>query len=159
MSVQFISARVFRSLVAVLFLSTVGCSPTAEEAAAPGETAANAPPIESTVEPTADPTVITPVALAERIEAGDGPLVLDVRSPDEFAGGHIPGAVNIPHDQLSDRIAELPVGPEGEVIVHCQRGHRASEAEEILRAAGFSKVIDLEGHFESWQESELPEEK
>ena len=50
---------------------------------------------------------IAPEELAARVEAGQAPLVLDVRSREEFASGHVPGALNIPYDELPARTAEL----------------------------------------------------
>jgi rhodanese-related sulfurtransferase len=101
---------------------------------------------------------ISPQELADRIEAGEAPLVLDVRSEEEFAEGHIPGAVHIPHDQLEARLAELSITKDDEVVVHCQGGRRAELCQNVLRDAGFTKVLDLEGHFGEWQKLELPEE-
>jgi len=97
-------------------------------------------------------------ALAERIAADDAPVVLDVRTPDEYAAGHIPGAVNIPHDELRDRIGELGADRDAEIVVHCQSGGRAAAAEEILHEAGFVQVIDLEGHMQAWKDGGNPVE-
>jgi rhodanese-related sulfurtransferase len=101
---------------------------------------------------------IAPAALAQRIAAGDAPVVLDVRTPEEYAAGHIPGAVNIPHDQLRDRVAELGADPGAEIVVHCQSGRRASMAEDVLHGAGFTNVVDLEGHMAAWKEGGHPVE-
>src|SRR5262245_38095498 len=61
-----------------------------------------------------------------------GARLLDVRSPGEYAGGHLPGAVNIPVDEIERRLAE--VGPrDGELILYCRSGHRSGRAAEILR--------------------------
>lgn len=94
--------------------------------------------------------------LAQRIEAGDAPLVLDVRTPEEYASGHIPGAVNIPFDQLAGRMDELKAGKSDEIVVHCQSGRRAAMAEKTLAAAGYTDVRDLEGHMKRWKEAGLP---
>lgn len=96
--------------------------------------------------------------LARRIEAGSAPLVLDVRSEEEYARGHIPGSLNIPHDELPDRLGELPIVKSEEVVVHCQSGRRAAAAEATLRADGYSNVRDLTGHWQGWQEAGLPTE-
>jgi rhodanese-related sulfurtransferase len=77
-----------------------------------------------------------------------GARLLDVRSPEEYAGGHLPGAVNIPVQQLDHRLAE--VGPrDGELIVYCRSGHRSARATEILRQNGFTKVHNL-GPMTAW---------
>lgn len=99
---------------------------------------------------------ITPDALAQRIEAGDPPLILDVRSEAEFAAGHIPGAINIPHDQVAERLGELPSDPGTEIVVHCQSGKRAALAEDVLGKAGYENVRDLEGHWAGWSAAQRP---
>lgn len=77
-----------------------------------------------------------------------GALLLDVRSPAEFAGGHIDGARNIPVDQLAGRLAE--VGPKDKaVVVYCRSGARSSSATQVLRSAGYTQVYDL-GPMSAW---------
>jgi phage shock protein E len=79
---------------------------------------------------------------------GAGARLLDVRSPAEYAGGHLPGAVNIPVQELDRRLAE--VGPrDRELIVYCRSGHRSTRAAEILRQHGFTKVHNL-GPMTAW---------
>jgi len=98
---------------------------------------------------------ISPARLAERIGAGSAPLILDVRTRAEYRQGHIPGAVNIPHDELRARMAELPIARSDEVVVHCQRGGRARLAEAALRQGGYSNVRDLSGHWQAWRAAGL----
>jgi rhodanese-related sulfurtransferase len=88
--------------------------------------------------------------LAERIARGDAPLILDVRTPAEFAEGHLPGAINIPHDELTGRLDELGVERDAEVVVYCRTGRRAGLAESVLVETGFSNVHDLKGHWRDW---------
>ena len=77
-----------------------------------------------------------------------GARLLDVRSPEEYAGGHLPGAVNIPVQELDRRMAE--VGPrDGEVVLYCRSGSRSARATEMLRRHGFSKVHNL-GPMTAW---------
>ncbi len=99
---------------------------------------------------------IAPDELAARIAAGDGPFVLDVRTAEEFAGGHVPGAVNIPHTELPERLAELDLPKSSELVVHCESGRRAAMAEDVLAEAGFSNVRDLTGHMRGWRDAGLP---
>jgi rhodanese-related sulfurtransferase len=54
--------------------------------------------------------LITPEALSRQQQAGEGPIVIDVRGADEYAAGHIPGALRIPADELAGRLAEVPHG-------------------------------------------------
>lgn len=83
-------------------------------------------------------------------------LVLDVRDPAEFAGGHMLGAKNIPLADIEKRAGELEKQKSKPVIVLCNEGGRASKAAAALRARGFEKVFNLSGGFPAWQQAGLP---
>lgn len=74
---------------------------------------------------------------------GDTGQLIDVREPHEFAEGTIPGATNVPLGELQDRVNELD--QERRVVVLCRSGGRSSQASELLTAAGFADVVNLEG--------------
>jgi rhodanese-related sulfurtransferase len=93
--------------------------------------------------------------LAVAGQAG-APLVLDVRSPEEFVTGHVPGARNVEYDEVAARLAEL--GPAREVVVYCEKGGRAAKAEQVLREAGF-EVRHLSGDMRGWRAEGLPVER
>jgi len=77
-----------------------------------------------------------------------GARLLDVRAPAEYAGGHLPGAINVPVQELDRRLAE--VGPrDGELVLYCRSGKRSARAAEILRAHGFTRVHNL-GPMTAW---------
>lgn len=99
---------------------------------------------------------ITAAELAIRVESGSAPLILDVRTAEEYAEAHIPGAINIDHRELPDRLAELAAYKQNEIVVHCASGRRAALAEAALRDGGFADVRDLEGHMQHWIESGYP---
>jgi len=107
----------------------------------------------------ADPKTITAEELAGQIQDSRAPLILDVRSPTEYARGHIPGSLNIPYDELNSRLSEIDVPKTEEIVVHCQGGRRAQIAENILHAAGYSNVRDLDGHMAGWQKNGYPVEQ
>jgi phage shock protein E len=72
-----------------------------------------------------------------------GARVVDVRTADEFASGHVPGAINIPYDQLPGRAAEI--GPTSTpVVLYCRSGRRSAIAVDALKKAGFSKLYDMQ---------------
>lgn len=72
-----------------------------------------------------------------------GAKVVDVRTPEEFASGHVPGAVNIPYEEVGRRAAEI--GPRGApVVLYCRSGRRSAIAAEALRKEGFTKVYDFQ---------------
>ncbi len=99
----------------------------------------------------AEVTDISQDALMQRIEASHEQLILDVRSPEEYAGGHVPGAINIPHDQLGTRLAEISSHKNKEVVLYCRSGRRVAIAADILQSAGFSKLLHLDGDMYDWQ--------
>lgn len=76
----------------------------------------------------------------------DGATLVDVRGTDEHAAGAIPGAVNVPLDELRERLAELPDGP---LVVHCQVGQRGHTAARILAQLG-RDVVNLDGGYRTW---------
>ena len=100
--------------------------------------------------------VITSADLVQRLEGEDAPVILDVRSPEEYAEGHIPGAINVPYDQIAANLDSLESFLTAEVVVYCRTGRRAGVAEKALREAGFTQVVDLEGHMTTWNEAGLP---
>lgn len=79
-------------------------------------------------------------------------VLLDVRTPEEFAEGHLEGAVNIDWYQ-TDFINKLDAVDRGEkVYVYCKKGGRSAEAAKLMDSLGF-KVIDLTGGYDAWLES------
>ena len=99
---------------------------------------------------------ISAAELHARRESEAAPLVIDVRTPEEYASGHIPGAVNIPFDQVADRISELD-SPHG-VALYCMVGPRARKGESALLDAGYETVFHLDGGLAAWQAAGLPVE-
>lgn len=67
--------------------------------------------------------------------------VVDVRSPEEFAGGHFPNATNIPLDKVAQKINEFTNMPKP-IIAYCRSGNRSGMAVSILRQAGINEVIN-----------------
>lgn len=82
-------------------------------------------------------------------------VVLDVRPEDEFAAGHIPGAVSVPLDELEQRLASLP--PDAEIVAYCRGPYclLAPRAVEVLRERGF-RARRLEEGFPEWRLAGLP---
>lgn len=104
------------------------------------------------------PTV-TPNELKDRLAGEQPPLLLDVRSEKEYLAGHVPGATNLPIDELADRLAELGAYKERGVILYCQTGRRAQTAATTLADAGFESLQMLEGQMQAWEEREFPIER
>jgi rhodanese-related sulfurtransferase len=103
----------------------------------------------------AGPAEIEPKALGERIAWADPSLlVLDVRTPGEYAVGHLPGAVNIPHSELAARIADIP--RDRDIVVYCRTGARTRQALDLLKKAGFERLFHLKGDYTRWSEEKRP---
>jgi len=91
-------------------------------------------------------------------ESGAGLLFVDVRTPEEYDSGHVPGAVNIPRNQLASRLAELESARD-RLVLYCERGPRAAAAAATLLQAGFTGVRQLKGDMSGWRASGMPIEK
>lgn len=100
---------------------------------------------------------VSPDELLDRQQsATQAPYVLDVRTPEEFVAGHVPGAVNIPYDRLASRIAEVP--KDRDVVLYCRSGRRAGLAAETLAAGGYKRLEHLTGDMIAWTEQGRPVE-
>ena len=73
--------------------------------------------------------------------------VIDVRTPEEFQGGHIPGSVSVPLSEI-ERLGEAP--QKGRIVLCCARGARSMKARDILISRGVKDVIDLKGGIGEW---------
>ncbi len=78
-------------------------------------------------------------------------FMVDVREPDEYAAGHIPGITLIPVGEIADRLGELPT--DKEIILTCRTGNRSGQAAEFLRGLGFTNVHNMEGGIVAWREA------
>ena len=74
----------------------------------------------------------------------DGAVIIDVRSSDEYAQGHIPGAINIPVDDI-ERVSSIIADKNAPLFTYCLRGSRSIRAAKTLKAMGYSKVISMGG--------------
>ena len=83
-----------------------------------------------------------------------GALILDVRTPEEWAEGHVPNAILIPLDELENRLNELP--KDREIVVICHTGNRSREGAVLLLKAGFTKVSTVIGGMNNWQAAGYP---
>lgn len=93
---------------------------------------------------------ITPLAASEMTDAA----IIDVRAKSEWEAGHLEGSLNIPLNQLADRIDEVP--RDGKVIVHCQGGYRSSLAVSLLQQHGRNNLFDMVGGYKAWKQCDLP---
>jgi len=84
------------------------------------------------------------------------PLVLDVRTPDEFAKGHIEGAKNLDFTENSFEGALAALDKKQPVLLHCASGARSTSSLKVFKKLGFEKVTHLDGGFNAWKSAGLP---
>ena len=89
---------------------------------------------------------LTPQQAKARLDSGDDLTLLDVRTREEFAAGHIPGAVCLPVEEVSaETAAAVLPQTDGEILVYCRSGRRSALAAKSLAALGYSRVYDFGG--------------
>lgn len=100
---------------------------------------------------------IDQASLLKRIDKKDSTMViLDVRTPEEYAAGHVPGAINIPYTHLPARISEVADAADKDIVVYCAVGVRAELGAERLRENGFTRLLHLDGDMKAWEEKKRP---
>ena len=92
---------------------------------------------------------VSPAQLAEQLASQAPPLVVDVRTPAEYAAGHVDGGINVPLSRLGERLDELPQGRP--VAVLCAGGYRSSIAASLMQRHGIEALIELAGGMAAWQ--------
>ena len=91
-----------------------------------------------------DVKTLTAAEAKAQLDADEEIVLVDVRTPEEFAEGHIPGAVCVPNETIVDG-AELPFGMDVKLFLYCRSGRRSAEAANKLAAMGYTDVTDLGG--------------
>jgi phage shock protein E len=91
-------------------------------------------------------TLIASIALAlMTLSAQAKDVIIDVRTPQEFAAGHVEGAINIEHGNIAQQIAKAGVTKDDTVLLYCQSGRRSGIALDTLKGLGFSKAENVGG--------------
>ena len=99
---------------------------------------------------------ITNQQLQQRINRNEAPLILDVRTSEEYRNGHIAGALHIPVQKLSEELHKIGVNKQRELVIYCHSGKRAKKASMILADADFTGARELTGHYQAWKQAGLP---
>jgi phage shock protein E len=103
-------------------------------------------------------SMTTPAEVAEKIrQPQTAPYVLDVRTREEFADGHVPHAVNIPLQELGAGLDKVP--KDRDIVVYCHSGARATRGAALLREKGYTRVSEMTGSLMAWEAAKLPLEK
>ena len=133
---------VLLALVAVLAVVAAACSG--------GESTAVAPSIE----------LVSPAKAAEVIEEHpDGLVVLDIRTPEEYAEAHLADAIVVDYyaPDFADRLDALD--KDVPYVLYCRTGNRTSDAVETMRSLGFTRVYEIDGGIVNWYEQGFPVEQ
>lgn len=101
---------------------------------------------------------VSPVEATLLINREDAHIV-DVREADEFAGGHLPEAKNIPTAKLAERVGELDKYKDKPIILCCASGMRSGKAMSELKKQGFTKLYSLAGGVDAWVAAGYPIKK
>lgn len=97
-------------------------------------------------------SIIDAAELNALTQAGNGPRLIDVRTPGEFETAHIAGAYNVPLDLLQEHRDEIAQHLDENVVLICRSGQRAGTAGETLCDAGLPNVLILDGGMTAWQD-------
>ena len=93
---------------------------------------------------------------AQALIADQKATVLDIRTPEEFAEGHIPDAKNVDFFSKSFRETLEKLDKDAPIVMHCQSGGRSGQALPIFKELGFTKVFHMNGGFSAWSKAGLP---
>jgi len=114
-----------------------------------GSLAACSAPATSTTQPAVINQLISPSDAKAKLENNQNVLLLDVRTAEEYAAGHIPDSVLLPYDQIKARADELPADKTTPIIVYCRSGNRSAVAAAVLADLGYTEIYDL-GGIQDW---------
>lgn len=88
---------------------------------------------------------ITSEEAKARIDSGDEIIILDVRTEDEYNSGHIPNAILIPNETITDKMLDLLPDLDAEILIYCRSGNRSGQAAKKLIAIGYTNIYDFGG--------------
>jgi len=151
-----------RSLLAVLastllIASCGGSSDTDSNSSSNSGSTADAADVTLADEPAGGLATVSPTAAAEVIAGGaDDLVVLDVRTPEEFAEGHLDGAVLVDFYDADFRDQLAGLDPDVPYVLYCRSGNRSGETLEIMGELGFGSVDNVDGGILAWADAGLP---
>ena len=133
-----------RSCFLVALISLASCSKKQESAPTP------APAAPAAAGAPAHPAPVGKDPEAAKKLIASGALVLDVRTPDEYAAGHLDSALNVPVDTVTDRLPQIESLTQSDkskpIVVYCEKGGRAARAKQTLEQAGYTNVVNGGGY-------------
>lgn len=159
MTPRFAAPALALALFAPIALGLSACAGEPDKAKDKGPADGNAPSILPELPALAEGPTIRDVSVqqASALISGDAPaIVIDVRTPDEFAQGHIEGAINV--DVNSDTFIEdlAKLDKDTAYLVHCRSGKRSAKALEAMREASFTTIAHMNDGLNGWSEAGKP---
>jgi rhodanese-related sulfurtransferase len=115
--------------------------------------------LEMVAEAKASVPSVSPAEVKQILDRKEPAVILDVRDPDEFAGGHLPGAVNISRGTLEFRVRDKLPDRGAKIIVYCLTVGRAALAARTLQILGYRNVVLLNAPLQEWLQAGYPLEK
>ena len=95
-------------------------------------------------------TQISQAEALQMMQEQENYLIVDVRRPDEFAEGHIAGAINVPNEEIADEMPELLPDKDQLLLIYCRSGNRSKEASQKLADMGYTNVYEF-GGINTWE--------
>ena len=152
-----VPARGRRSSAVVVGLTALVASLSAGGLAACGGDESSSDAAATTATVSSSVALIGPAAAAALLAAPPaGLVVLDVRTPEEFAAGHLEGAVMIDFQSPSFAADVVALGEETPVFVYCRSGNRSAQAVAAMTQLGFTDLTELDGGIVAWEAAGLP---
>ena len=99
---------------------------------------------------------VSPEEVKQRLDAGGGVLILDVREADEWSAGHLPGARHLPRGFLESRVEGLAPDRDAELVLYCAAGNRSALAARTLAEMGYRRVSSMAGGYGRWHDHGFP---
>ena len=99
---------------------------------------------------------VEPVSVHKRLEEDDEAILIDVRTPEEFANAHAVGSLNVQPNQLTENLNDKLAYKENKIYVICQTAQRAAMSARVLKKFGFNNVSVVKGGLLRWKKQKLP---
>ena len=101
-------------------------------------------------------TLVSPSSAIRLMNADEDALIMDIRTPADYKGGHIKGAKNTPLSEFASTIKNYADYKDKSVLIYCNSGTTTTRAIKLLKKAGFEKISNLEGGIAAWKEANMP---
>ena len=95
-------------------------------------------------------------ARALKLSKSSRTVIVDVRNPDEYAAGHLPGARLLPVGEIAKRLSELPADKKTPLLLYCLAGKRSTQAVGVLKEEGYLRIYNLLGGITAWKQAGYP---